>query len=112
MEKVTFQEIVVDRCTSCRGIWFDALEKEHLAKIKGSEAIDVATSTGPKPTAHMPKLICPICHTRMIEMVDHLHSNLHYESCTVCYGVFFNPNEFRQYKEHSILQVFSDWLHR
>ena len=41
MEKVTFQNITVDRCTACRGLWFDALEQEHLAAIKGSEAIDV-----------------------------------------------------------------------
>ena len=40
MEKVTHQAIEVDRCTGCKGIWFDMLEHEHLKAMKGSEAID------------------------------------------------------------------------
>jgi Zn-finger nucleic acid-binding protein len=112
METVAFQDIVVDRCTSCRGLWFDALEQEHLAALKGSDKIDLGVSTHPKQIAPSPKLDCPICHTAMFEMVDHRHPNLKFESCGVCYGVFFNAGEFKEYKEHSVLQQFSDWLHR
>ena len=46
----------------------------------------------------------------MIRMVDHRHPHLWYESCTVCYGVFFDAGEFRDYKEHSILETFKGWL--
>ena len=41
MEIVTYAEIVVDRCTKCRGLFFDALEPEKLKRAKGSEVIDV-----------------------------------------------------------------------
>ena len=40
MEIVTYAEIVVDRCTKCRGLFFDALEPEKLKRAKGSEVID------------------------------------------------------------------------
>jgi len=113
MEKVTYQNIVVDRCTACRGLWFDALEKEHLAALKGSDVIDTGAPT--KPAAGAPtkaKLNCPVCHTPMIDMVDQRHPHLHYESCTVCYGVFFDAGEFREAKEHTVLATFRDWFGR
>ena len=112
MEKVLFLDIIVDRCTACRGLWFDALEKEHLAAIKGSEAIDLGAPphAAASPVEHKPKLNCPVCHTPMIDMVDHRHPNLHYESCTVCYGVFFDRGEFRESKEHHIMETFRGWL--
>ena len=96
MEVVTFEGIDVDRCTSCQGIWFDVLEKEHLAELPGSEAIDV----GDKPAdASDPRhLLCPVCRTLMIPMTVHGHPGLRYESCTVCYGAFFDAGEFREYK--------------
>ena len=40
MERVDFQGVEVDRCTVCKGLWFDALEHELLKKMEGSEEID------------------------------------------------------------------------
>jgi len=40
MEKVTVDEIEVDRCQSCEGMWFDLREHEHLKQRAASEAID------------------------------------------------------------------------
>ncbi len=40
MELVTFEGVTVDRCTECRGIWFDANEQKWLKEKKGSEVID------------------------------------------------------------------------
>ena len=114
MDKVLFLDIIVDRCTACRGLWFDALEEEHLAAIKGSEVIDVGIASHPAttPVTHKAKLNCPVCHTPMIDMVDHRHPNVRFESCTVCYGVFFDRGEFRESKEHHIFETFRRWLGR
>jgi hypothetical protein len=30
LEEITFQEIQVDRCTACQGVWLDAGELEHV----------------------------------------------------------------------------------
>jgi uncharacterized protein len=116
MGKVTFASIVVDRCTSCRGLWFDAREHERLKDLEGSEEID-APPPGSTPAAAAPsgagatrpddpKMNCPVCHTRLIRMVDHRQPHIHFESCTVCHGAFFDAGEFRDYKEQTVGEWF------
>jgi hypothetical protein len=41
VEKVTFEQIEVDRRTNCKELWFDMLEHEHLKTMRHSESIDV-----------------------------------------------------------------------
>jgi Zn-finger nucleic acid-binding protein len=96
MEKVSFEGIEVDRCTACRGLWFDVLEKEHLKELNGSEVID----TGEKPAdaADPHRILCPVCKTLMITMSVMGHPALKYESCTVCFGAFFDAGEWREFK--------------
>jgi len=120
MGKVTFASIVVDRCTSCRGLWFDAREHERLKDLEGSEEIDPGPPEGAKPLAPAPKpagahdakIDCPVCHTRMIRMTDHRQPNVHFESCTVCHGSFFDAGEFRDYKEHTVAEWLKGWRAR
>ena len=110
MERVNFQGIEIDRCTNCKGIWFDMREHEHLKKIRGSEAIDVGS---PKTGAvHNRKgdVKCPRCGTKMIPMVDARQPHIWYESCPVCYGIFFDAGEFSDWKEETIMDFFRDLL--
>jgi Zn-finger nucleic acid-binding protein len=97
MERVTYDGVEVDRCTVCRGLWFDVLEKEQLYEAKGSEAIDVGEK--PADAAEEHRLLCPVCRTLMIPMTVHGQAGLRYESCTVCFGAFFDAGEFREFKE-------------
>ena len=103
MESVTFGGTTVDRCVSCKGIWFDAREQEQLKDAEGSEVLDSAPS-GAAPAAPAGKILCPVCHTQMIQMTDHHQPHIKFESCTVCYGVFFDAGEFRDYKELSLTE--------
>jgi len=41
MEKIEFHSLVIDRCTDCKGMWFDMLEAEQLKEVAGSEQIDI-----------------------------------------------------------------------
>ena len=102
MEQVSFGGTTVDRCMSCKGIWFDAREQERLKETPGAEAID----TGKAGTPVAPgRVKCPVCKTPMIAMTDHLQPHLKFESCTVCYGVFFDAGEFRDYKELTVAET-------
>jgi uncharacterized protein len=96
MSKILFEGVEIDRCAACDGLWFDALEKEHLAEMPDSESVD----TAPKPpdASDDRHLLCPVCRTLMIPMTVHGHPQLKYESCTVCFGAFFDAGEFREYK--------------
>jgi Zn-finger nucleic acid-binding protein len=109
MQVVEYEGISVDRCTSCKGLWFDMLEHEHLKEIEGSESIDLGSSHagkkkhgGKKKTERDP-IDCPVCKTRLIRMVDRSQPHIWYEACTSCYGVFFDAGEFRDYKERTVL---------
>jgi Zn-finger nucleic acid-binding protein len=119
MGKVTFSSVVVDRCTGCRGLWFDARERERLRELDGSEEIDPGPPEGaPKAASSEDKRVgdakmnCPVCHTRLIRMVDHQQPQIHFESCTVCHGSFFDAGEFRDYKEHTVAEWFKGWWSR
>ena len=112
MERVPFRDITVDRCTQCRGLWFDALERTHLDTMTGAEGIDVGTAAVPPAAA---ATICPVCHSRLIGMVEPGQPDLHYQSCTVWYGIFSPAGEYREHKaadEHPALHLFHRLFHR
>lgn len=110
MEKVPYNGIEVDRCSECAGIWFDMLEADKLKALQGSESIDTGD---PKKGAEMDKkqnINCPKCSTPMISMVDRTQPHIHFESCTVCYGLFFDAGEFSDYKHETLMDFFRDLM--
>ncbi len=109
-EKITFREIEVDRCTGCRGLWFDLLEKDDLARIEGSESIDIGSEHVGEAFDELRKIDCPQCAVAMLPMVDKDQYHIHYESCPVCYGTYFDAGEFRDLKENSVLERFVQML--
>jgi Zn-finger nucleic acid-binding protein len=106
MEVVRFEDIEVDRCVRCGGLWFDVLEQEELRGRAGSEAID----SGPKWQAAMHdvqlRAFCPIDGALMIRMVDAAQPHIWVESCPVCRGTFFDAGEFTDFKERTIVELF------
>lgn len=112
MEKVTFKEIEVDRCTGCKGLWFDMLEHEDLKHIEDSENIDTGDAATGRQYNKIDKINCPVCNSSMIRMVDQDQSHIWFESCSTCYGVFFDAGEFRDYKEVSIMDFIRDIITR
>ena len=110
MESIQYSGIVVERCTGCKGIWFDMLEKEHLAAIAGSEAIDTGDPKVGKKYNEIGNVDCPKCKVKMLRMVDARQRHIWYESCPQCYGLFFDAGEFKDYKHETILDFFKDLL--
>ena len=103
MEKVTYHHVEVDRCTHCKGIWFDMMEHEYLQVVKGSESIDTGDPEIGKEFNKIDLINCPTCQSRMIRMVDRKQSHIWYESCAVCNGLFFDAGEFTDFKEHTFI---------
>lgn len=109
-EKVTYENIEVERCLGCQGLWFDMLEKEDLVKIAGSEAIDIGSDQVGEQYNHKQDIKCPKCAVTMVPMVDKDQFDIKYESCQSCYGTFFDAGEFRDLKENSVLKRFVQML--
>lgn len=109
-EKISFGEVEVDRCLGCQGLWFDMLEKEDLVQIEGSEIIDIGKDQVGVKYKNLHNIPCPQCGVKMLPMVDKDQSHIKYESCPICYGTFFDAGEFRDLKEHSVLERFVQML--
>lgn len=108
MEAVVYNDVEIDRCTICKGIWFDAGEAEELRNARAAKAIDV----GPEDTgAHMnaiDRYLCPRCSGGMVRMVDPKQSHIWYEKCSSCGGSFFDAGEFRDLAETTISDFFKN----
>jgi uncharacterized protein len=108
MEPVTYEGVTVDRCTACKGLWFDANEQKLLKEKKGSETIDVGDVTLGKKMDKIHNIQCPRCHTPMIRMVDVDQHHIDYEACTVCYGIFLDAGEFKDLKDYTMSEYLRD----
>lgn len=106
LEAVVYSNIEVDRCTNCKGIWFDSLEAQTLKNVEGSESIDTGDpATGTEFNA-VADINCPKCHTKMTKMVELKQTHIWYEKCPVCYGVWLDAGEFKDFKEEGMLDIF------
>lgn len=80
MERITIEGIDVHRCTSCAGLWFDALEDTKL--LASAETIDVGDSRAGANSNAIDHVNCPVCpNTPMIRMVDNRQPHIRFESC-------------------------------
>lgn len=106
LEAVLYANIEVDRCGNCKGIWFDSLVAQTLKKIEGSESLDIGDPKTGSKYNEMGDINCPKCHTKMTKMVDLNQAHIWYEKCPVCYGIWFDAGEFKDYKEEDITDIF------
>lgn len=106
MEVVTVDNIEIDRCSGCKGLWFDQLEKEDMLKLAASEAVDVGSEAEGKEMNDKRDIKCPKCKTDMVKLIDKDQYHIKYESCPVCYGTFFDAGEFADLKEKTVVERF------
>ena len=109
METVQVEDVQIDRCTQCGGLWFDEFELTDLKAKQGSEKVD--TGHADKSNQHsQARINCPKCSTFMLRMVDSQQPHIWYETCEECGGSFFDAGEFRELKHHNFLGRIKDVL--
>jgi len=108
MQSFNYQNIEIDRCMECNGIWFDILEAENLKRLAGSEVIDIGDPRIGKQLNDNADISCPICKAKMLRMVDAQQPHIWYEACPICYGTFFDAGEFIDFKKHTLLDLLKD----
>ena len=101
MKAVTTQDITVHRCIDCHGLWFDAADHESLRE----QAVEIDIGD-PAYAAHhvdQSRIGCPTCaNSPMIAMVDAAQPHIRFESCTVCFGRYYDAGEFRDFAEYGL----------
>lgn len=105
-EKVVFENIEVDRCTACKGIWFDGGELQRLKRTKGAEAVDTGSEKEGRNFDAIRDIDCPVCGKAMAQLTDPYQRHIRYEACPEGHGAFLDAGEFRDLKSETLLDFF------
>jgi PAT family beta-lactamase induction signal transducer AmpG len=106
MEQVDIEGTIIDRCTSCNGLWFDAGEVEALSNQQAATEIDTGKAGLGKKYNAIDHYRCPRCGGHMDKKVDEKQQHIWYETCLDCDGSFFDAGEFRDLAQVTISDFF------
>ena len=105
MEVVVHDEIEIDRCTNCKGLWFDDDEAHRMRSIESSELVDHGDPAEGWKYDSREDIDCPHCGKRMHKSYDAKQQHIWYEVCHD-HGMFMDAGEFTDLKDESML----DWF--
>jgi len=103
MEAIEFENVEVDRCKNCKGIWFDVGEEGLMLGADAAKAIDTGDPSIGREANKINNYRCPRCEGGMLRRVDPKQSQIRYEECTSCKGTFFDAGEFTDLLKDSIV---------
>ena len=104
MEKHGYASIVVERCTNCFGIWFDAGEDDHLKNAQAGKVLDIGDPNVGETWSSDTEIKCPTCKYPMVSRTDDKQKHIEYETCPKCYGIFFDAGEFKDFEEETVAE--------
>ena len=102
MDEVTCEDVVIDRCSSCQGIWFDKGEAETLSERWIAEFIDTGDPAVGATHDEQDTVACPRCKRTMKRYFEIEGQQLQYEQCDE-HGMFFDAGEFTLWAENQYL---------
>ena len=107
MKEVTHQDITIDRCTNCEGLWFDGNELQELKRTPGSEILDTGSPYEGRKYDNSGTINCPRCGRTMENSSDWKQVHIWYEVCRD-HGIFLDAGEFVDFKNATALDWFRD----
>jgi PAT family beta-lactamase induction signal transducer AmpG len=106
MEQIDYEGTEIDRCTICKGIWFDAGEIDVLRDKQAAAAIDIGDEKSGKQSNAIDHYQCPRCSGAMVRVVDPEQTHIWYETCSSCHGSYLDAGEMRDLSTMTTLDVF------
>ena len=89
-KRIKGTEVVVDCCSKCRGVWFDADELNQVLDVASKE---LALPKEAKPTRRR----CPRCQLPLYAF-KYPQTYVEVDMCDDCHGLWLNPGEFKEIK--------------
>ena len=108
MEQIVYEGTEIDRCTICKGLWFDAGEIEAVRDKHAAAAIDTGNAATGKQKNALDRYQCPRCSGGMIRVVDARQPHIWFETCSSCQGSFLDAGELRDLATVSVSDFFKD----
>lgn len=95
-EETYYDEVRVDRCTNCKGLWFDSGELETLRQDTwmADYIVDTGDARVGKQFNRVQDIHCPRCSAIMLEEHDEDQPHILYERCPNGHGTFLDAGEF------------------
>ena len=100
--KAIIDEVEVDKCDKCSGIWFDFGE---LKKILDGSNIDKLRNVIDNNKGHDSRQgKCPRCggEGSMVQVTSMENKSVHIDTCSVCYGQWLDGGEIETLKGEGI----------
>ena len=109
MELIQIGGIEIDRCTRCKGIWFDKQEQSLIKSARGSHKADTGHGAIGEHYNAIRNIQCPRCNVPMQEgELKRGRISIQIETCSKCQGSYFDAGEFRDFAEPTILEFGAD----
>jgi Zn-finger nucleic acid-binding protein len=89
---VRIDEVEVDQCDLCHGIWFDSGELAKIVGRKDVEALRTKASASKEVDAQ--RAACPRCRgAGKLVQIASMTSDIHIDTCAVCGGEWLDGGE-------------------
>ena len=98
-------DLLIDRCSNCKGMRFDHGEMEKLKDKWMGEDLDSGSPEEGKKWDAVDDINCPRCGKQMSKTSDPKQPHIWYEVCDE-HGVFMDAGEFTDYKHETL----ADWF--
>jgi PAT family beta-lactamase induction signal transducer AmpG len=108
MEQIVYEGTEIDRCTTCKGLWFDAGEIEAVRGKEAAAALDTGSAATGRQSNALDRYQCPRCSGAMVRLVDARQPHIWFETCSSCQGSFLDAGELRDLSTVSISDFFKD----
>ena len=94
----------VDRCLSCKGLWFDKGEDAGLMTAEVARALDSGRTERSVRNDGKKDAECPRGHGLMKSKAFKGQPHIRYESCETCGGAYFDAGEFRDATSRGVFE--------
>ena len=102
---VEYNNIELDHCNDCHGVWFDSTELELLLqsmKLENQNLLLDDILKSPEAESSEKKRKCPICKKNMKKTTVGEHPGVLVDVCPQGHGLWFDGGEMAQLLKHLI----------
>ncbi len=108
MVVVEYQNIELDYCIDCKGVWFDSGELELLLKSHDAESLGTFIDNivkSPDALSAEKKRKCPICNRNMKKKAVGENLRLLIDICGKLHGLWFDGGEIAQLINQMVMEA-------
>lgn len=110
MVNVYNNELSVERCDNCHGLYFDHLTRQDLVQVAEHAHIDTGDEEMGAEYNEQVYVECPRCFSIMDQRGTEDPVHMRFEICLTCHSTFLDAGEFRTYISDAVRPHFEQLL--